>query len=107
MQIPLRAAATTLIGAAALLLSLAVGAEAATAYITNEKGDSLTVIDVDKMEATRTVKVGQRPRGIALSRDGGELFICLGDEDTIAVLDAKTLKRIGDLRRVRILNSCG
>ena len=54
----------------ALALWLAVGpAAAATAYITNEKGNSITVVDLDKLVAVKTVDVGQRPRGIALSQD--------------------------------------
>src|SRR6185437_875642 len=73
-------------GALALLASLGAlsPAWAVTAYVTNEKGNSISVIDVDKLEVTRTVKTGQRPRGIALSKDGGEMFVCLGDDDTIA-----------------------
>ncbi len=72
-------------------------ASAATAYITNEKGNSISVIDLDKLEVMRTVKVGQRPRGIALSKDDALMFVCLGDDDTIAVLDTKTLKEVGEL----------
>ena len=70
---------------------------AATAYVTNEKGNSITVLDLDRLEVVRTVKVGQRPRGIALSKDQTELFVCLGDDDTIAVLDAKALNQVGEL----------
>jgi len=83
--------------ALALLASLGAlsPAWATTAYITNEKGNSISVIDVDKLEVTRTIKTGQRPRGIALSKDGGEMFVCLGDDDTIAIIDTKTLKEIG------------
>ena len=43
-------------------------ANAATAYITNEKGNSISVIDLDKLEVVKTVEVGQRPRGITLAR---------------------------------------
>ena len=81
----------------ACLLAFAGHASAATAYITNEKGDSISVIDLDKLEVLRTVKVGQRPRGIALSRDDSLMFVCLGDDDTIAVLDTKSLKEVGEL----------
>src|SRR6201996_9700639 len=87
-------------GAVALLASLGAfsgSAQATTAYITNEKGNSISVIDLDKLEVTRTVKVGQRPRGIALSKDDALMFVCLGDDDTIAILDTKTLKEVGEL----------
>ena len=48
------------------------------------------MIDLDKLEVTRTIKTGQRPRGIALSKDDALMFVCLGDDDTIAVIDTKT-----------------
>ena len=72
-------------------------AHAYTAYVSNEKGNSITVIDTDKLEAIATVKVGRRPRGIELNKDGSELYICAGDDDAIQVLDTKTLKIIGKL----------
>ena len=82
---------------AAGLFAISPYASAATAYITNEKGNSISVIDLDKLEVVKTVKVGQRPRGIALSKDEAEIYVCLGDDDTIAILDAKTLNPIGEL----------
>ena len=87
-------------GALALLAGLSAFSghvPAATAYITNEKGNSISVIDLDKLEVTRTVKVGQRPRGIALTKDETLMFVCLGDDDTIAIVDTKTLKEVGEL----------
>ena len=87
-------------GALTILASLGAfsdRAHAATAYITNEKGNSISVIDLDKLEVTRTVKTGQRPRGISLSKDDALMFVALGDDDTIAVIDTKTLKEVGEL----------
>ncbi|HLN09570.1 MAG TPA: hypothetical protein VK281_11525, partial [Xanthobacteraceae bacterium] len=57
-------------GAAALLGALAAPAQAFTAYVSNEKGNTVTVIDTAKFEAVKTIKVGQRPRGIEVTRDG-------------------------------------
>jgi YVTN family beta-propeller protein len=49
----------------ATLASLfAAHADAFTAYVSNEKGNTVTVIDTEKMAAVKTIKVGQRPRGI-------------------------------------------
>ncbi|MGZ9409161.1 MAG: hypothetical protein ACXW3J_00865, partial [Methylocystis sp.] len=81
---------------AALLATLIAPAHAYKAYVSNEKGNSITVLDTEKLEATSTVKVGRRPRGIALNKDGSELYICAGDDDAIQVLDTKTLKIIGN-----------
>ena len=86
---------------AAFCASLAAGlalcaapAFAFTAYVTNEKGNSVTVIDTERMEATKTFPVGKRPRGLVVSKDGARLFICLGDDDAIQVFDTKTMKQI-------------
>ena len=81
----------------ASLWSLSGSAHATTAYITNEKSNSISVIDLDKLEVTHTVKTGQRPRGIALSKDDALMFVCLGDDDTISVIDTKTLKEVGEM----------
>jgi PQQ-dependent catabolism-associated beta-propeller protein len=82
--------------AAFLLGSLLVAANPAlafTAYVTNEKGNSVTIIDTDKLEAIKTFAVGKRPRGIAIGKDGARLYVCAGDDDVIQVFDTKTLKR--------------
>ena len=81
----------------ALAFVMASPAWAFTAYVSNEKGNSITIIDTGKMEVTKTVPVGHRPRGIALSQDGGELFICAGDDDLIQILDTKKLSITGTL----------
>src|SRR5262245_41894305 len=51
------------------------------AYVSNEKGNSISVVDTDKMETIATIPTGQRPRGIEVSRDGKYLFVALGDDD--------------------------
>src|ERR1700730_3707873 len=81
----------------ALAFVMASPAGAFTAYVSNEKGNSITIIDTGKMEVTKTVQVGHRPRGIALSQDGSELFICAGDDDLIQILDTKKLSITGTL----------
>src|ERR1700738_4151924 len=89
--------ASSVLALNALAFAIAAPAGAFTAYVSNEKGNSITLIDTAKMEVTKTVPVAHRPRGIALSQDGGELFICAGDDDLIQILDTKTLSIIGTL----------
>lgn len=67
------------------------------AYVSNEKGNSVSVIDTDKMEMIATVKTGQRPRGIEVSRDGKFVYVALGDDDTIQIIDTKSLNIVGEL----------
>src|SRR5258708_8859446 len=67
------------------------------AYVSNEKGNSVSVIDTDKMELIATIKTGQRPRGIDVSRDGKSVFVAVGDDDLIQVIDTKSQSVVGDL----------
>ena len=54
-------------------------------------------VDTDKMETVATIKTGQRPRGIEVSRDGKFVYVALGDDDTIQIFDTKTLNNAGEL----------
>ena len=63
--------------ALACLLLLGPPAEAERAYVSNEDGHSVTVIDTDKATAIATVEVGKRPRGLKLSRDGTRLYVAV------------------------------
>jgi len=60
-----------------LLLAASVAAHAGRAYVSNEDGHTVTVIDTDKNEVVSTIPVGKRPRGIHLSHDGKTLYVAL------------------------------
>lgn len=62
---------------AALLLTASFAAHAGRAYVSNEDGHTVTVIDTDKNEVVTTIPVGKRPRGIQLSHDGKTLYVAL------------------------------
>ena len=83
--------------AAMALLVAATPAAAYTVYISNEKGNSITVMDSTTLEVLQTIPVGQRPRGIMLTNDGKHLLICASDDDTVQVLDVGTREIVGDL----------
>jgi PQQ-dependent catabolism-associated beta-propeller protein len=97
------------------LLAVPLAAHAGRAYVSNEDGESVTVIDTDKGAVIRTVSIGKRPRGVKLSHDGSQLFVAVSglpkcppsvpDEeceklerdlkaDGVAVMDTKTLKLV-------------
>ena len=84
--IPSRAAAAAL--ALGLLVAAPAGAE--TVLVSNEKDNTITVLDGASLRVLRTVPVGERPRGIALSRDNKRLYVCAGDSDRVDVLDLET-----------------
>ena len=65
--------------------------KAYTVYVTNEKDNTVSIIDSSKLEVVKTIKVGQRPRGITLSKDQKWLLICTSDDNTVQVWDTETL----------------
>ena len=72
--------------------ALAPAAGAITVYVSNEKDNTISVVDGESYKVMATVPVGQRPRGIVLGADGNELYICTSDDNHIEVLDLETLK---------------
>ncbi|HEY8052154.1 MAG TPA: cytochrome D1 domain-containing protein [Steroidobacteraceae bacterium] len=70
-----RLPATLLLAAAAL--TLGGPANAARAYVSNEDDGTITVIEVESLEAVATLEVGKRPRGMVLSRDGRLLYVAV------------------------------
>ena len=79
------------------LMLVARPAAAYTVYVSNEKGNSITVLDSETLEVEETIPVGNRPRGIILTNDDKYLLICAGDEDTVQMLDVKSRQLVGDL----------
>ena len=61
-------------------------------FVTNENGNSITVIDSKTNRVETTVDIGKRPRGIGLSPDRKELYVVVSDEDVIKVVDPQSLK---------------
>jgi YVTN family beta-propeller protein len=56
---------------------LTPGAYANRAYVSNEDGHSVTVIDAASAEVIATIPVGKRPRGLKLNHDGSRLFVAV------------------------------
>jgi YVTN family beta-propeller protein len=105
---------------ASLLLTVPPQAVAAgRAYVSNEDGETVSVLDTAKNEVIATIPVGKRPRGLKLNRDGSLLYVAVSglpkcppsvpDEecaklkrdltaDGIATIDTGTLKVTGLLK---------
>src|SRR5689334_2463737 len=81
----------------ALLCGLSARADAYLAYVSNEKGNTVSVIDTEKMQVVKTIKVGQRPRGIGITKDGKYILVCVGDDDTIEMIDSTSHEIVGTL----------
>lgn len=82
------------------LTALSLAAQPAAAYrifVSNEKENTITVIDSEKLEVIHTIKTGNRPRGIILSKDGKWVIVCTSDDNRMQVYDSKTYKWVKDL----------
>ena len=79
------------------LLMLARTADAHEVFVSNEKDNTVSVIDTKSLEVVRTLKVGKRPRGIAFTRDHSHLLVCASDSDAVQVYDAADHTFIRDL----------
>ncbi len=74
-----------------LSMVLAGKASAFTAYVSNEKGNTVSLIDTNNgWKVVKTIKVGQRPRGIAYTKDQKYVLVAVGDDDTIQMIDTAT-----------------
>src|ERR1700744_3175386 len=80
-----------------LWLAAASPASAFVAYVSNEKGNTVSGIDTETWTVTATIKVGQRLRGIEFTRDGKFVMVAVGDDDTIQMIDTKTRQIVDTL----------
>ena len=83
-----------LLSGMAVWLATAVPASAFIAYVSNEKGNTVSVIDTDSWTVTKTIKVGQRPRGIEFTRDGKFVIVAVGDDDSIQIIVSNLSRNI-------------
>lgn len=84
------AAGSTVSTAAVVLPARQSGTAAGQMYVSNEKDDTVSVIDIATLEVVRTIDVGERPRGIIFSKDYSVLYVCASDSDTVQVIDPDT-----------------
>ena len=82
----------TMFAAAAALIALASSpALALQIYVSNEKDNTVTVIDGNTLQPLGTIKTARRPRGIIASPDGKEVYVAAGDGDIMDVIDTSKL----------------
>jgi len=60
-----------------LAIRLPAAHAASRAFISNEDGETVTVLDTGKEEVTATIAVGKRPRGLKLNHDGSLLYVAV------------------------------
>lgn len=78
-----------------LLISMMAGAQAGPpkwVFVTNEKDDTVSVIDGATNTVVATIPIGARPRGIGVAPDGSEVYVAISEANAIAVFDPETFK---------------
>src|SRR5258707_5117019 len=61
------------------------------AFITNQKSNSVTVLDLRTFQVLRAIPAGENPTQILASRIRNEIYIVRGASKSISVLNAETL----------------
>src|SRR5258706_16358424 len=79
----------------AVWLAGTLPAGAFIAYVSNEKSNTVSVIDTDRWAVIKTIKVGQRPRGIEFTRDGKFVLVAGGAGEPIQMIALAT-RQVGD-----------
>ena len=82
--------------AAVLFAGLAAAGcrRAPLAFVSNERGGTVTVIDTARDRVVATIPVGERPRGIEASPDGGTIYVAVSSRsdpagNSIVEIDAR------------------
>ena len=68
--------------------------ETSLAYVTNEASNNVTIIDRAIGEVVGGMRVGEGPRGMAISKQQGMLFVANSQSNTISVNDISSRKPI-------------
>lgn len=81
---------------------------AALLYVSNERAGTIQVVDTATDRVVTSARIGDRPRGLAVSPDGRRLYVAVSwwrdgkrpraGAERIAALDARTLKTLRDYK---------
>lgn len=80
------------------LTDLAVDQARQRIYITNTGLNRLEVFDMRRREFLQPIKVGQLPRSLALTPDGGTLYVGNAGGESVTVIDVESLAVIGSVK---------
>jgi len=64
------------------------------AFVSNERGNTITVLDTETWEPLNEFFGGNRPRGITVSPDGSKLYVCASDDNLVRVFDTETYEEL-------------
>lgn len=79
------------------LVMAATSVSANRAFVSNERGNTVTVIDTETWQVETEFFAGNRPRGITVSPDGTLLYVCASDDDQVKVFSTETFEELYSL----------
>jgi YVTN family beta-propeller protein len=79
-------------------MCLKVGPDGNKVYVSTGRGGTVLAVDANTHEVLNTIKVGQRPWGIAISSDGKSLYAANGPSDDVSVVDLTTEKETARIK---------
>ena len=59
------------------------------AFVTNQTGDTLSVVDLATLTVAATIPIGGKPAGIAMAPDGARAYVTAPEGKELVVVDAK------------------
>ncbi len=80
---------------AGALLAPSVGLTAPFAYVPNEKSGTLSIIDTADDTVVAEIKSGDKPRGLAVSKDGKTLYVSDQPNNVLVKIDLEQRTAIG------------
>src|SRR4051812_37019147 len=72
---------------ALLACFVSLAARADLVFVSDERGDDVRVLSTEDHTQVAAIAVGKRPRGMCTSLDGKTVYVALGDEDAVALVD--------------------
>ena len=78
-------------------LAASLPAYANTACVSNEKSNTVSLNDTCQVQVVKTIRIGQRPRGLQVTQDKKHILVCIGGDDAIRTIDTATDKIAGTL----------
>lgn len=60
-------------------------------FVLNKQADSLSIVDAKSVEVIASIQIGREPHELAITPDGGKIYVSNVGDDSISVFDLETL----------------
>src|SRR5437016_3758835 len=75
----------------------AAAAETGRVFVSNNRDNTVSVLDGKTFAVIKTVDVGNRPQGMALTPDGRSVLVVSGRQDRLDIIDVAGLASTGSV----------